>query len=271
MFSKTIIDSDLFLNMPLSAQALYFHLSMRADDDGFVNNPRKIQRITGCAEDDMRLLIAKQFIICFESGIVVIKHWKIHNYIRSDRYKPTMYQAEYNRLSEGENKEYIDTGMTLGIPNDNQMSYQRETQVRLGKVSLGKGRQGEVRDTGVVGGEGINPDEEPVIITPSADTPGSPAPSSPVRHKYGQYNNVLLSDSDMEKLKAEFPEDFENRIERLSEYIASTGKKYKNHLATIRNWARRDGKGGKQGAKHGGYGGGNHGAIEESGAYGEFL
>ncbi len=108
--------------------------------------------------------------------------------------------------------------------------------------------------------------------TPSADATGSPAPASPVRHKYGQYKNVLLSDSDMDKLKAEFPEDFENRIERLSEYIASTGKKYKNHLATIRNWARRDDQGGgKQGAKRGGSIGGAHGAIEESGAYGKFL
>lgn len=108
--------------------------------------------------------------------------------------------------------------------------------------------------------------------TPSADAPGSPAPSPPVRHKYGQYKNVLLSDQDMDKLKAEFPEDYENRIERLSEYMASTGKKYKNHLATIRNWASRDRKeGGKQNAKRGGGVGGTHGAIEESGAYGKFL
>ena len=83
MFSKTIIDSDAFLDMPLSTQSLYFHLSMRADDDGFINNPKKIQRMIGCADDDLKLLIAKNFIIPFESGIVVIKHWKIHNYIRN--------------------------------------------------------------------------------------------------------------------------------------------------------------------------------------------
>ena len=84
MFAKTIIDSDSFLDMPLSTQALYFHLSMRADDDGFINNPKKVQRMIGCSEDDLKLLVAKNFIIPFESGIVVIKHWKIHNYIRGD-------------------------------------------------------------------------------------------------------------------------------------------------------------------------------------------
>lgn len=120
----------------------------------------------------------------------------------------------------------------------------------------------------------INPDSKPDgDIAPSAPAPGSRSrSSSPVKHKYGQYKNVLLSDKDIEKLKAEFPGDYEERIERLSGYIASKGEKYKNHLATIRNWASRDRKeGGKQGAKRGGYVGGNHGANETSGAYGEFL
>ena len=99
MFAKTIIDSDAFLDMPMSTQALYFHLSMRADDDGFINNPKRIQRMIGASEDDLKLLIAKAFIIVFESGVVVIKHWKIHNYIQSDRYKPTVYAEEKSLLS----------------------------------------------------------------------------------------------------------------------------------------------------------------------------
>ena len=94
MFAKTIIDSDAFLDMPLSTQSLYFHLSMRADDDGFINNPKKIQRMVGCGDDDLKLLMAKRFILVFDSGVIVIKHWKIHNYIRNDRYKPTLYQEE---------------------------------------------------------------------------------------------------------------------------------------------------------------------------------
>lgn len=133
MFAKTIIDSDAFLDMPLSAQALYFHLSMRADDDGFINNPKKIQRMVGASDDDCKLLLMKRFLIAFESGVVVIKHWKIHNYIRNDRYKPTIYQEEMRLLTEKDNKAYTDC-QPLGIPNDNQM----DTQVRLCKVREGK-------------------------------------------------------------------------------------------------------------------------------------
>lgn len=145
MFSKTIIDSDIFLDMPLSTQALYFHLSMRADDDGFVNNPRKIQRMVGCGDDDIKLLIAKQFIIPFESGICVIKHWRIHNYIRNDRYKPTMYQEEKGQLLLEENNMYelsnsmplIDTDSSknnVGIPSD--IPNGNPGEVRLGKDSI---------------------------------------------------------------------------------------------------------------------------------------
>lgn len=137
MFAKTIIDSDAFLDMPLSTQALYFHLSMRADDDGFINNPRKIQRMIGCGDDDLKLLIAKNFILPFDSGVVVIKHWKIHNYIRNDRYKETVYQEEKAMLTEKENKAY-----TIGIPDVNQM----ETQDRIGKDRIGKDREDEDRE-----------------------------------------------------------------------------------------------------------------------------
>lgn len=132
MFAKTIIDSDAFLDMPLSTQALYFHLSVRADDDGFINNPKKIQRMVWCGDDDLKLLIAKSFIIPFESGIVVIKHWKIHNYIRSDRYKPTVYQEEKSQLYLKDNGAYtLDSNNCLpfGIPSDNQL----DTQDSIGK------------------------------------------------------------------------------------------------------------------------------------------
>lgn len=141
MFAKTIIDSDAFLDMPLSTQALYFHLSMRADDDGFINSPKKVQRMVGCGDDDLKLLIAKNFLIPFESGVVVIKHWKIHNYIRNDRYKPTVYKEEKSQLYLKDNNAYT-LDKTLGIPSDSQVVYQSETQVRdrieLGKVSLGQ-------------------------------------------------------------------------------------------------------------------------------------
>ena len=106
MFSKMIIDSDAFLDMPLSTQALYFHISMRADDEGFVNNPKKIQRMIGSSDDDARILIAKNFIIPFESGIVVIRHWRIHNYIRSDRLMETKCTAERAMLDVDDSGAY---------------------------------------------------------------------------------------------------------------------------------------------------------------------
>lgn len=135
MFAKSIIDSDLFLDMPQSTQNLYFHLSLRADDDGFVGNPKKIMRMINCSQDDIKILISKQFLIPFESGVVVIKHWKIHNYIRNDRYKPTIYTEEKKKLIEQENKEYI-----VGIPNGNQT----DTQYRIGKDSLVKDNKNNV-------------------------------------------------------------------------------------------------------------------------------
>lgn len=130
MFAKSIIDSDTFIDMPTSTRLLYFDLSMRADDDGFVNSPKKIMRMTGASQDDLKMLIAKSFLIPFESGVVVIKHWKIHNYIQKDRYKETIYVEEKALLHEKENKEYtLDTDRIQDV-------YNSDTQVRLGKVSL---------------------------------------------------------------------------------------------------------------------------------------
>ncbi len=128
MFSIEIIDSDNFLDMPSSAQNLYFHLAMRADDDGFVNNPKKIQRVIGCRDDDAKILIAKKYIFTFESGIVVIKHWRLHNYLRKDRYKQSTNELESNLLHIKTNGEY-----TLDKSNGIPLVDQRLTQVRIGK------------------------------------------------------------------------------------------------------------------------------------------
>ena len=155
MFAKTIIDSDAFLDMPLSAQALYFHLSMRADDDGFINNPKKIQRMIGASDDDCKLLILKQFIITFESGVIVIKHWKIHNFIRNDRYKETVYQEEKAMLKIKDNKAY-----SLGIPN----GYQMDTQDRIGKDRIGKDRLNITISKDIVcQTETVRPDTKPIV------------------------------------------------------------------------------------------------------------
>lgn len=151
MFTQKIVDSDAFLDMPLSTQALYFHLNMHADDDGFVNNPKKIQRVIGASLDDLKLLIAKRFILVFENGVIVIKHWRMHNLLRKDRYNPTQYQDQMERLELKDNGAYTEklpepleikeseSVATRWQPDDNQMAH------RIGKDRIGKDRIGEVR------------------------------------------------------------------------------------------------------------------------------
>lgn len=201
MFAKTIIDSDAFLDMPMSAQLLYFHLSMRADDEGFLNNPKKIMRMIGANDNDFDILVMKKFIITFDTGVVVIKHWRINNYLQKDRCKPTIYQKEKSMLGIKDNKSYTlnfddprtksiqDVSKTypkriqtvsepyteciqdvydmdtecIQIANNEieenrentkknklhttciQNGYNLDTQVRLGKVSLGKDRLDKYR------------------------------------------------------------------------------------------------------------------------------
>ena len=213
MFAKTIIDSDAFLEMPLSTQALYFHLSMRADDDGFINNPKRIQRMTGAGDDDFKLLLAKRFLIIFDSGVVVIKHWKIHNYIRNDRYKPTVYQYEKSQLIEKENKAY-----KLGIPN----GYQMDTQVRLGKdrLELGKGSRVEVKDEETENDDDGNKDFDKLETF---------------------RGNLLLSDNQIEDLLNQMDlEAFEYYVDKLSKFIEEKGAHVKNHYQTILKWWKED-------------------------------
>src|SRR5712671_4281885 len=112
MFSAQIVTADDFLEMPLTSQALYFHLGMSADDDGFVS-PRKILRMTGAGEDDLKVLMSKGFVIPFNSGVIVITHWKQNNYLRNDRYTPTIYKEERDRLSCVQSVYALDT---TGIP-----------------------------------------------------------------------------------------------------------------------------------------------------------
>ena len=233
MFSKTIIDSDAFLDMPLSSQALYFHLSMRADDDGFVNNPKKIQRLTGCGDDDLKLLMAKKFLIPFESGIVVIKHWRIHNYIRGDRYKETNYIEEKSMLGIEKNKAYSllvenkdctplislsKNGMSNGIPTVDNL----DTQIRIDKNSIDK-----------------NSIEEYTAAEPphASETPLIDNTEKPQKHKYGIFNHVLLLDDEMSKLVSEYGlVETQQAIKYLDEYIEMKGVKYKSHYLALKKW-----------------------------------
>lgn len=138
MFSNKITDTDRFIEMPLSSQALYFHLNMGADDEGFIDKAKKIQRTIGASDDDLKLLIAKGFLIPFESGVVVIRHWRIHNYIRSDRFQSTLYQNEKDQLEYDNSKTANIKPLTSGVQNVIPNGYQMDTQVRIGEVSLDK-------------------------------------------------------------------------------------------------------------------------------------
>jgi len=193
-FSKEILGSDAFLELKPSAQALYIQLNMNADDDGVINNTKSIMQITNSKPDDLTELVNARFIFQFKDlGVVVIKHWWVHNNKRADRYKPTKYEEIFERICLKDNKIY--TYLETWQPNGNQMSH---------KINKSKLKENKINKL------------------------------------YGEYQNVSLTDEEYEKLKTEFPNDYQERIERVSTYCASTGKKYKNYLATIRNWARKD-------------------------------
>ena len=142
MFAKSIVLSDAFLDMPLGARCLYMTMGMMADDDGFVNNARTIIRITGSTEDDLRVLIAKKFILPFEDGVIVIKHWRINNYLRNDRYQETKYIEDKANLLIDKNGAYTfnDDGIPAGIPNKGIPSIGKDSidKDSIGKISIDK-------------------------------------------------------------------------------------------------------------------------------------
>ena len=210
MFAKTIIDSDAFIDMPPSSQALYFHLAMRADDDGFINNPKAIMRIVGAKDDDIKLLIAKKFIIPFESGVVVIKHWRIHNYIQNDRYTETKYLDEKNQLIINEKNGYSLKQIGL-LDDENDNVYILDTQVRLGKDRLGKDRLELEREK----------NKATRFITPTID----------------EIKTFLK--------EKEYETDIEGYADRFYNFYESKGwkvgkEKMKDWKAAIRGWLSRD-------------------------------
>ena len=199
MFSMSILDSDAFLDMPQSTQNLYMHMAMRADDDGFLGNPKKIIRMTGCGDDDYKILISKKFVIPFESGICVIKHWLIHNTIRRDRYEETTYCDEKKLLDMAENKAY-----SVGLPSGNQMATSGCHSIE--ENSIEKNSKEET------GGRVSFGEFQKVKITTDE--------KSKLDEKYGRAATSIL-------------------IDELDQYLESTGKKYKSHYATLLAWARR--------------------------------
>lgn len=218
MFSLDVVDTDWFLDMPASAQSLYFHLGMRADDDGFVSSPKRITAMANCSQDDLKLLIAKKFIIPFESGVVVITDWKRNNYIQKDRYTPTQYVEERDSLTLERGVYRLDTKC---IQNVSEM----ETQVRLGKDSTGKNK-GDINISSCTEPETVSMPEPAFISLPLND--GS---LWPVTFSY------------LEQLKGLYPAlDVEQEIRKMFAWIDSkpSNRKTKRGIKSfITNWLSR--------------------------------
>ena len=233
MFTEKIVESDAFTDMPLSAQALYFHLNMEADDDGFVNNPKRISRSLGASEDDLKLLIAKRFVLPFESGIVAIKHWRMHNLLRKDRYTETQYKEEKNMLVLKENGAYTECGNQMATtwqPNGNQMA----TQYSKGKYSIDKYRVVEGSENGNQDFDTDNDENEDESVDNFGNT---------LELLGGTLGKgvVLLTEAQRESLLDELGFDaFNHYVEKLATFIIEKKATVGSHYKTILKWAKED-------------------------------
>lgn len=211
MFAKSIVLSDAFLDMPMSARCLYFTLGMLADDDGFCGNPKAIMRQCGASQDDIKVLIEKRYVLAFESGVIVIKHWRMNNYLQNDRHKKTTYIEELSGLAIDDKGAYTEA--------KEPMYTECIQNVYTGKDSIGK----YSIDKRYIDGE--------------SETPTSAPKES--KHKYGEYNHVLLKDSELSKLKEDLGDDMTQAcITFLDEYIEMKGYSAKSHYLCILKWVR---------------------------------
>lgn len=218
MFKLSVVSSDAFTAMTLSAQALYFHLNLRADDDGFIDSPLRIMREIGANQGDMEQLLKKRYLIYYESGVIVVKHWRLHNTLRKDRYKPTLYQEEFAQLEEKESGVYTEVGhrnlteIDNGNQNGNQMAH------RIDKSSIDKNR--------------IDKSNESSDAAPTSKIKTN---AKLTKSKYGEFGHVKLTTTEIDKLKSEYP-NYLDLIKHLDEYCEMHGKTYKNYYLTIKKW-----------------------------------
>ncbi|MCD7894586.1 MAG: replisome organizer [Erysipelotrichaceae bacterium] len=221
MISLSVVDSDVFLNMPHSTQSLYFHLCVRADDDGFIDSPQKILRIVGCKDKDLNILIDNKFVIPFKSGVIVIVHWKLSNRISDKRRIPTLYNDELQTL--------IEKNGVYSIKNDlnteciqNVSKANTECIQNVSKMSDSIVKDSIVKDS---------------IVKNINNTPTNQEETKKkiIKHKYGEFKHVLLSDDEMKRLKNDFP-FYEDLIKILDEYCETSGKTYKNYSLVLRKW-----------------------------------
>lgn len=230
MFTQKIIDSDAFLDMPLSTQALYFHLNMRADDDGFINNPKRIQRTIGASEDDLKLLVAKRFVIYFDTGVIVIKHWRMHNTLRKDRYNPTHYQDERAQLDIKDNGSYTER-LSIPAPAWQPDGNQPEPQYREVESREVESREEEERE----------PDVHPGAA--------SPVPYESIKTMYNEICKsfprcVSMSEARKKSIRARFKsgyklDDFKALFTKAESSSFLKGKNGRNWSATF-DWLISD-------------------------------
>jgi len=206
MLTKKVTDDDSFMALSSSAQALYLHLSMSADDDGFSNQVSLSMFKAHASVQDLEALLDKRYIYQFENGVIVIKHWRMANALRKDRYNQTVFLNELAQLKLEENGEYT------WLPNGCQMVASRLPQDKLSKDNLTKDKLSE------------------------CNTVASDEPKHQPKHKYGEYNHVMLTDKEYEKLHNDYPDKADEAINFLDEYIEMKGYKAKSHYLCIRKW-----------------------------------
>lgn len=226
MFTKKITDSDAFIEMSSAAQALYFHLNQGADDDGFNNQVSMAMWKAHASTDDLKILMAKNYIIRFENGVIVIKHWRMHNTLRKDRYTPTNFQEELNQLGVKDNGAY-----TLGCQSVDERLPDgcQEVAKRLPQVSIGKESKGEFS----------------VVEGSVADGATAATESDQLQCIGGTLGKgvVYLTDRQMDILLDKIGMDAFNRyVERLADFIIENNAHVKNHFETILKWHDEDTK-----------------------------
>lgn len=209
MFSKDVVEADAFIDLPLSAQALYLHLGMAADDEGFVSGPRSIQRMIGASDDDAALLVRKGYVIPFPSGVVVITHWRQNNYLQKDRAKPTLFTDEKAALMVDNKKIYALVEKSTKPEPCIQNVYKMYTQNRIEENSIDK--------------------REGIAYIPAR-----------AREAFGQFKKVWLTPAEHESLKATY-RNSHKLIDHVDRYLARSGKIYENHYALIVSIAEDDG------------------------------
>lgn len=215
MLNRKIVTSDAFLDMPPTTQLLYFHLNLSADDDGFIDSPKMVMRLANSSDDDIRILLAKRYLLTFDSGIYVIKHWWLHNQFRKDRHKPTVYTEEILQLVKKSNGSYTEK------PNGNQVATSglpSIDKIRLDKISI----------------------EE------SNTPPKEPKEPKLRRKSYGEFKHVKLHKEQYSDLLELWGKDELNRmITKMDKGIEKSGYKYKNFKMALLDWKAKEFKNNK--------------------------